>query len=143
LYYPAELVLRNYIPDSIEPGMFFISQLSSGENFNPPQIWEFEKFKDIPNMWIPIQEVFNMYGYPVELYIIDPIDHSILATPNQIGWYDPGEESDEYRDIELKDINLILGEHEGMIEIEIDEMTSIYGATNVTIDEGKIIMRAL
>ena len=141
MYYPAELVLRNYVPDSIEPGMFFISKAPSGENFNPLQIWQFTSPNDV-NVSLD-NRVEAVVGYPVELFVIDPTDHSILATPSQIGWYDPGEESDEYRDIELKDINLILGEHEGMIEIEIDEMASIYGATNIILEEGKVIIRAL
>ena len=129
MYYPAELVLRNYIPDSIEPGMFFIVRDASGKPVQPLQLWQ--------------NALAGIDQYPVELYVIDPTDHSILATPTQIGWFDPGEYSDEYRDIELNDINLILGEHEGMIEIEIDEMASIYGATNVTLEEGKVIIRAL
>ena len=129
MYYPAELVLRNYIPDSIEPGMFFIVRDASGKPVQPLQLWQ--------------NALAGIDQYPVELYVIDPTDHSILATPTQIGWFDPGEDSDEYHDIELKDINLILGEHEGMIEIEIDEMASIYGATNVTLEEGKVIIRAL
>ena len=142
MYYAAELVLRNYVPDSIEPGMFFIHKTPSGENFNPLQIYQFEKLKDIPNMWIPIEEIFNCLGYPVEIYVIDPTDHEILALPTQIGWFDPGDDSDEYRDIELKDINVILA-NEGLIEIEIDDLDDFYGVCNVILEEEKVIIRIL
>lgn len=146
MYYQAELVLKNYIPDSIETDMFFIIRDETGEPKYPINLWAF------PSPMIldfPLEKIFDKLGYPVKLFIIDPIfnpmsynvDNSrILATPEQIGWFDEGEEIDEYRDITLKDINLIFGEHEGRIEIEIDEKDDI---VNVILEEGKVIIRAL
>jgi hypothetical protein len=135
MYYPAELVLRNYIPDSIEAGIFFIVVDQTGTPKQPPQLWQLT----IDQLYVDNLEIV---GHPVELYVIDPTDHNVLATPKQIGWYDPGEDSDEYHDIELKDINLILA-NEGMIEIEIDDMGDFYGAVNVILEEEKVIIRAL
>ena len=88
------------------------------------------------------EDVVIRFGFPVEMCIIDPTDHAILATPKQIGWFDPGEESDEYRDIELKDINAILA-NEGLIEIEIDDTADFYGAVNPVLEEEKVIIRIL
>ena len=62
------------------------------------------------------------YGAPVQLFIIDE-DENILATDEEIGWWDEGEYTDELRDITLDDINLVLRAWEGYLAIEIDEET--------------------
>jgi hypothetical protein len=66
-------------------------------------------------------------GYPVEPYIIDegnpniPNDGVVYAYPEQIGWMDEGEDSDELYDIELKNINKILSDYNGWVYIETDD----------------------
>lgn len=137
MYYGAELVLKNYIPETISPGMRFVNVLYPGTDKETIELWEASK-SDLAG-FSSLEEVFVKYGYPVELYIIDYGD-TILAKPEQIGWYDEGEHSDELRDIELKDINDILQNHEGFVEIEIDEW---YETINVTLEQEKVIIRAL
>jgi hypothetical protein len=44
-------------------------------------------------------------------------DENIVATHEQIGWWDEGEDTDEYRDITLDDINMILNENDGMVNV--------------------------
>jgi len=132
MYYNAELVLKSYKPLAIEIGMRFVK-------INPDktvELFEITKANYDP------EEFFQKHGAPVELYVMGEYD-LILATPKQIGWFDSSEESDEYRDIELKDINLILQEHEGHVEIEIEEVAYQYGAINPIIEEGKVIIRPL
>lgn len=137
MYLGAELVLRSYVPDSIEPGMFFMVRNELGENVYPPMVWQLPAVINAP-----LEEVVRMLGYPVALYIIDYGD-AVLARPEQIGWYDEGDHTEDLRDIELKDINDILQDHDGFVEIDIDELAEIYGATNVTLEQGKVIIRAL
>jgi hypothetical protein len=45
----------------------------------------------------------------------------ILANGKEIGWMDDGEHTNELRDITLKDINTILREYDGYVNIEVDE----------------------
>lgn len=132
MYYNAELVLKSYKPLAIEIGMRFV-RINSDKTV---ELFEITKANYDP------EEFFQRHGAPVELYVMGEHDH-ILATPEQIGWFDPSEESDEYRDIELKDINLILQEHEGHVEIEIEEVAYQYGGINPIIEEGKVIIRPL
>jgi hypothetical protein len=143
MYYPCEMILKNYIPETITSEMFFVTRNSSGENVNSPHIWKFESYMTLEEY--SLQEIFDNIGYPVELYIIDPKDEEILVWPNQIGWFDDGESSDEYRDIELKDINSIL-ENEGLLEIEISNGTTapIFHEDIIPIlEEDKVIIRML
>jgi hypothetical protein len=143
MWYKSEMVLRNYIPETITSGMFFIIRSPSDENVIPPQLWQIPSIGFSQEGYDDLQDFFDKNGYPVELYIIDPTDGEILASPDMIGWFDDGDSSDEYRDIEINDINLIFKYYEGRIEIEINETDSIYGATNVIVEEGKIIIRPL
>jgi len=137
MYLGAELVIKSYVPDSIEPGMFFMVKDFSGENLKPLRLWQ------ITSMYInSTEDVISRFGYPVELYIVDYGD-AVLARPEQIGWYDEGDHTEDLRDIELRDINDILENHEGFVEIDVDDMDEFYGATNVTLEQGKVIIRAL
>ena len=52
--------------------------------------------------------------------IIDE-NENLLASHDEIGWWDDGEHTDELRDITLDDINYLLREFDGYIDIEYDE----------------------
>ena len=49
------------------------------------------------------------------------IQKNLLASHDEIGWWDEGEHTDELRDITLDDINYLLREFDGYIDIEYDE----------------------
>ena len=51
----------------------------------------------------------------------DDDDGSVIATHDEIGWWDEGEDTDELRDITLDDINYILREEQGFLSIDIDD----------------------
>jgi hypothetical protein len=108
-HYEAELALRSYMPKRLELGMLFADVTEEGTT-----LWELDK--------IPQDEEKFMIenGAPMEVYIIDN-DDSVIAEPHEIGWFDEGDETDELRDITLDDINYILNEFDGWIEIEIIE----------------------
>jgi hypothetical protein len=73
------------------------------------------------------------HGCPVELLIIDE-SGNLLASHDEIGWWDEGDDSDEYRDITLDDINYLLREFEGYIDIDVDE------DEGVTLIEDKVVL---
>ena len=56
----------------------------------------------------------------MELYIIDD-DETVLVEPHELGWMDDGDDVDELRPLSLEDINYILSEYDGWIELEIIE----------------------
>ena len=112
--YPVELSLSSYLPKKLKEDMLFINRISVG--VIDPYIELFE-LKEIPED----ADIFmSKHGAPVELIIIDS-DEKIIVTHDQIGWWDEGEHTDELRNITLEDVNLILREHDGYLNIEIDE----------------------
>ena len=66
-----------------------------------------------------MEEFIVKHGAPVEPYLI--YDEQVIAEPHEIGWWDDGEDYDELRDIELRDVNLVINEWDGYVDVEIDE----------------------
>jgi hypothetical protein len=112
----AEIVLKSYLPLELEEGMLFVNRIFIGVVEPYVELWQLE---EIPE---DIDEFMAKHGAPVELLIIDE-DSNVLATDEEIGWWDEGEDTDELRDITLDDINLVLRAWEGYLAIEIDEET--------------------
>ena len=127
MWYPAELSLSSYLPDELEEGMLFANRISVG--VIEPYIELFE-LEEIPE---DMDEFMSKHGAPVELVIIDD-EGGLLASHDEIGWWDEGDATDELRDITLDDINYILREFDGYIDIEYDEDEGI------TIIEDKVVL---
>ena len=109
--YQAKLVLKQYIPKQLDFGMLFIMMVEDN-----PQIIE------LTDRWYTDESVISQYGYPVEMYIVEENDESdIICNPEDIGWFDEGEESDSLIEFSLKQANYILSEYDGLLEIQIDE----------------------
>ncbi len=114
MFISVELVLKSYMPRHLEPGMWFITKLNQGTIKEYIEIWALDK---VP--FEPIEEFVTKHGAPVEPYLI--YDEQVLAEPHEIGWWDDGPESDELRDLELKDVNYILEEWDGYVDVQIDD----------------------
>ena len=120
MYIDAELVLKSYKPLKLEEGMFFVNKIVRTDDI------ELFILEEIPED----EETFLVtHGYPIELYVIQhellnntetPI---ILATPEQIGWWDD-DDSDEFTEISLKEINNVISQFTGLLEIYIDDETN-------------------
>jgi hypothetical protein len=96
------------MPKQLEIGMLFIEASEEGI-----KLFELES---IPRD----EETFIIEnGAPMELYIIDGDD--IVVEPHEIGWIDDGDHTDELRPISLDDVNYILSECNGWLELEIVE----------------------
>lgn len=108
--YEVELVMKSYMPKRLEEGMLFV-------NATPDSVSLF-KLEKVP---FDEEKFLVENGAPVELFIIDSEDESIIAEPHEIGWLDEGEDVDELREVTLDDINYILNECEGFLEIQIEE----------------------
>lgn len=124
----CELTFKSYLPLRLEVGMMFFRNLGQEE----VELFTLDK---IPEN----QEDFMKWnGTPVELFITDDNDN-IIASHEEIGWFDEGEDSDELRDITIKDLNIILNRDSGILDvsIEVDEENGY----NISIVEGKVVIR--
>jgi hypothetical protein len=127
MWYPAEISLSSYLPPELEVGMLFINRISVGVVDPYIELFELEEVPEDADVFMA------KHGAPVELVIIDE-DGDLLASHDEIGWWDEGEDSDEYREVTLDDINYILRELDGYIDIEIEED---YGPV---IYDGKVVL---
>jgi hypothetical protein len=114
MWYPAEISLSSYLPKELEEGMLFINRISVGVIEPYIELWELE---EVPE---DMDEFMSKNGAPVELVIIDD-EGGILASHDEIGWWDEGVDSDEYRNITLDDINYLLRELDGYVDIQVNE----------------------
>ena len=125
MWYPAEIVLKSYLPLELEEGMLFVNRISVGIIESYVELWELDN--DIPD---DIHAFMATNGAPIELFIIDD-NENILANEEELGWWDEGEHVEDLRELTLDDINLILREYNGDIEIEMeiddnDVLTPVY-----------------
>ena len=126
MWMPAEISLSSYLPSELEVGMLFVNRISVGVIEPYIEVFELEEIPEDPDVFMA------KHGAPVELVIIDANEH-VIATHDEIGWWDDGDDSDEYRDVTLEDINYLLRELYGYVDIEVDE----YG---VVLIEDKVIL---
>lgn len=118
MFIEAKLILQNYIPDRIVPGMTFLALQHKNV-----VLYEGKYYIDTPEQY---ESFVQLNGYPVKPYIYYEGDPNIpessylLAGPNEIGWFDEGSHTDEMHDITMKELNNIL-EDDGYCQIEIEE----------------------
>lgn len=114
----AKLVLQSYKPLKLEKGMWFLA-------VHHGQVSIYELGYNIHSNE-QMETYVQLNGCPVEpyLYVVGnpniPDETFVIATPEQIGWFDEDEESDEMHDITIKEINNIL-DNDGWCEIEVEE----------------------
>ena len=113
MYHPAELVLKSYKPLFLEKGMYFITKLNPGTRKEYVELWE---LKELP---VNTEKFYAENGYPVELQVV--YGDQLLADHHEIAWWDEGEHSEDLYDITLKEINTVLADYDGEVDIEIDD----------------------
>ena len=126
MWYPAEISLSSYLPDELQEGMLFINRISVGVMDPYIELFELEEVPEDADAFM------TKHGVPVQLVIIDD-EGGLLASHDEIGWWDDGDDSDEYRDVTLDDINYLLRELDGYVDIEVDE----YGVIHI---EDRVIL---
>jgi hypothetical protein len=94
------------MPKSLEIGMLFVDVSEEGTI-----LFELDSIPRDEEKFI----IDN--GAPMELYIVDEDD--VFVEPHEIGWIDEGDHIDELRPISLEDVNYILNECNGWLELEI------------------------
>jgi hypothetical protein len=129
MWVELEMVLSSYKPLSLEKGMWFVQKLHHGTIKETIELFELSLVPQDQEQFI------QQNGYPVQVQIINS-DGDIVVLPHEIGWWDEGEHTDEFRDITIKDIALIISEYEGMIDLLIDDYSG-----EVVMEEDKVILR--
>jgi len=114
MWISGEIILKSYFPEELKQGMLFINRISVGV-INP--YIELFELEEIPENY---DEFLSKNGTPIELIIVDE-NQNIIALQDNIAWWDEGEDVDELRDITLDDINYILKEFEGYVDIQLDD----------------------
>lgn len=114
MWMPAEISLSSYLPSELEVGMLFVNRISVGVIDPYIELFELEEIPEDADAFMA------KHGTPVELVIIDD-QGQILASQDEIGFWDDGDDVDEYRDVTLDDINFLLRELDGYVDIEFDE----------------------
>lgn len=110
MYILAKLVFLNYIPEKFERTMMFKNDVGEVYGFISPGM--------------PLEQLIEENGYPVKPYIMpisaNPDDYvEPLVYPEQIGWWDEGPQSDELRDVTKDDLNRVVLEEDGIIQLEV------------------------
>jgi hypothetical protein len=118
MFIQAKLVPKSYKPLRLEQGMFFVTIKNDAIHLHTLNF--------IPR---DVETYSQLNGWPVELYIVfegnpNLKEFEILATPEQIGWFDDGEYSDEISDITIRQINKIFSDHQGYLAVEFDHITN-------------------
>jgi hypothetical protein len=118
MFIQAKLIPKSYKPLKLEQGMFFVTIRNDAIHLHTLNF--------VPR---DVETYSQLNGWPVELYIVyegnpNLKEFEILATPEQIGWFDQGEYSDEISDITIRQINTIFSDHQGYLTIEFDHITN-------------------
>jgi hypothetical protein len=128
MWMPAEISLSSYLPSELEVGMLFVNRISVGVIEPYIELFELEEIPEDPDAFMAKN------GAPVTLVITTIEDDNVRATEEQIGWWDDGDESDEYREVTLDDINFLLRECDGYVDIEFDD------DEDIVLIEGKVVL---
>ena len=114
MWMPAEISLSSYLPSELEVGMLFVNRISVGVMDPYVELFELEEVPEDADAFM------DKNGAPVEILIVND-EGDILASQDEIGFWDDGDDTDEYRDVTLDDINFLLRELDGYVDIEFDE----------------------
>lgn len=117
MYELAELVFRSYKPLKLSIGMLFLTKI-----VRAPDRLELFVLEELPE---DEEKFVTTYGYPVELLIIQQVEGfpaNVLAEHHQIAWWDDGDNSEEdMREISIEDINNIINDYGGWVEIYMED----------------------
>jgi hypothetical protein len=143
----AKLVFKSYMPLRLEKGMWFASKQ---KDLVYGKVYEYLQIHELTHIPQDMDSYIAVNGAPVEPYIIQPMQNpdspeQILATPDQIGWWDQGDSSDDLEDLTVQIINAyIYGEdgENGDIALEVFDSEDEEGIhRNVVFFHNKVTIR--
>jgi hypothetical protein len=145
MFIDCKLVLKSYIPEKLEKGMWFVRVKTEVVYGDKTEYLSVHQLALVPR---DMDTYLTYNGYPVKPYLVYPMINPddaqvIAATPDQIGWWDEGDHVDELRDITVKDINNILEWDNSMVQMEIldDEEDEEDGTPIPLLYDNKVTLR--
>ena len=141
MFVAVELHFRHYDTEELRAGMLFMNHLYPG-NEGREHIEIFELTKESIHEQITPEIMYMENGFPVYPYLLDS-DGKVVATPEEIGLFDPGEVSVNLIDFDVKEMNFIMREFDGLLEVFVDEDEYEQGVIEPVLDEGKVILKFL
>ena len=142
MFIEAKLVFQSYVPNEFKIGMLFKRTISMRKLKTTFKYDEIFALKDIPQD----REAFILTnGFPVKPTIVSITANpdrnaDVLATSDLIGWWDDGPDTDNLRDIEIKDFNYILENYDGNVDIEVKDDMFDQGIAEPVIYTDKVIL---
>jgi len=134
MWIAAELVIRNYQPEQLEKGMLFLNILHPGTHKETYEVFSLDRIPRDEEAFIALN------GYPIEFSII--FDEEEIVNHSQIGWFDFGEKVEFLTEISLKEINIILNDFDGWLDVEIDdEGYELYDLVIPILNQEKALLR--
>jgi hypothetical protein len=141
MFVAVELHFRHYDPEELRAGMLFMNHLYPG-NEGREHIEIFELTQESIHEQVTPELMFMENGFPVYPYLLD-LEGAVVATPEEIGLFDPGDISDNLIDFGVKEMNFIMQEFDGLLEVFVDEDKYEEGITLPVLDDGQVIMKFL
>jgi hypothetical protein len=141
MWVAVKLVFRHYQPEELEAGMLFMNILYPGnEDREQVEIWELSEqglYKEItPEL------MFMENGFPVKPYLVDE-ENRLVATPDELGWFDPGYRAQELIEFGVTEMNFILAEFDGLLEVFVNDDALEQGELDPVFEGDWVIMRFL
>jgi hypothetical protein len=125
----GEFAFTSYMPTELKVGMQFITRITAGV-LDPEYL--FFTLQEVPE---DAEMYMSLYGAPVVLHIVSTDESGeALADPKEIGWFNDGENILPITD---KEINVIINEDEGFMDVECDD------TGDVILLDGKVIISYL
>ena len=117
MHLTGELVFKSYKPLELDLNMLFVRRHKIGTFKEEIEIFPLTKLPRDKDEFI-----FNN-GHPVELYVVYNEYNSTeqLVQPEQFAWFDKGPDTEDLYDITIKEINVILNEYNGYVDVEVDD----------------------
>ena len=140
MFVAVELHFRHYDAEELKEGMLFMNHLYPGTEREHIEIFMLNK--EAIHEMITLEIMYMENGFPVYPYLLDS-DGKVVATPEEIGLFDPGDASVNLIDFGVKEINFIMREFDGLLEVFVDEDEYEQGDIVPVLDEGKVILKFL
>lgn len=117
--FTAKLILENYRPDRLEKGMWFLDKTSFDELF----VYELDKSN------YDYEEYTSQKGFPVKPILVyegnpNLKDDYVIATSDEIGWFDEGDHTNKLVPLDIHHVNRIIqndGDVDVLVHSEYDE----------------------
>jgi len=139
MWIAVQLGYHHYSPDDIKNDTLFMNRINYSTDKEIIELWTLDD--DMLSL-LEYDNIIENYGYPVLPYLIDE-NNKIIAEPDQLGWWDSGDITDELIPFGIKEMNFIMQEFDGLLEIFVDEELLEKNEIEPIFEEGLVIMRFL